>query len=123
MTVAKVRYVAAGKSDWTRRARRKGGVHAFHADHGVSDEVYGPYLKDLGWRFTSTKELPRGKGIHLRADELPSGRLIVRLPAHLVAVIDGVIHDTHDCSDEGRCRIRGYWSEQTGTSSVKSVKV
>jgi hypothetical protein len=110
LTVAKVRDVAAGKDHWTRRARRKGGISAFHADHGVSDEVYGPYLQDLGWKFTSTKDLPRGRGVHLRADELPQGRLIVRLPNHLVAVINGVIHDTHDCSDEGRCRIRGYWT-------------
>jgi len=111
LTVAKVRDVAAGKNDWTRWARRKGGVRAFHADHGVSDEVYGPYLEDLGWRFTSTKDLPRGRGVHLRSDELPRERLIVRLPGHLVAVIDGVIHDTHDCSDEGRRRIQGYWIE------------
>src|SRR5262245_53227322 len=110
LTLAKVRDVAAGKSNWTRWARRKGGIHAFHADHGVSDEVYGPYLEDLGWTFTSTKELPRGRGVHLRADELPRGRLIVQLPSHLVAVIDSVIHDTHDCSDEGRRRIRGYWT-------------
>jgi len=110
LTVAKVRDVAAGSDAWARRARRKGGVHAFHADHGVSDAVYGPYLEGLGWRFTSTKELPRGRGVHLRADELPGGRLIVRLPRHLSAVIDGVIHDTLDCSDEGRCRIQGYWT-------------
>jgi hypothetical protein len=109
LTAAKVRHVAAASDAWARRARRRGGVSAFHADHGVSDEVYDPYLKDLGWRFTSTKELPRGRGVHLRADELPRGRLIVRLPKHLVAVVDGVIRDTKDCSEEGRCRIQGYW--------------
>jgi hypothetical protein len=109
LTVAKVRHVAAGKSDWARRARRRGGVRAFHADHGVHIEVSDRYLKALGWRYTSTKELPRGRGVHLRADELPRGRLIVQLPRHLVAVIDGVIHDTRDCSDDGRRRIQGYW--------------
>jgi hypothetical protein len=117
MHAAKVRYVAAGKSDWARRARRKGGIHAFHADHGVADEAYGLYLEDLGWRFTSTRELPRGRGVHLRADELPRGRLMVLLPGHLTAVIDGVIHDTRDCSDEGRCRIRGYWTERARAKS------
>ena len=95
-----------------RWARRRKGARTFHADYGVADEVYGPYLEDLGWTFTSTKELPRGRGIHLRADELPRGRLIVRLPGHLTAVIDGVIHDTNDCSDDGRCRIQGYWTVQ-----------
>jgi len=110
LTAATVRYVAVSDSDWARRARRRGGVCVFHADHGVATEVYGPYLKRLGWKLTSTRELPRGKGVHLRADELPRGRLIVALPRHLVAVIDGVIHDTHDCSDEGRRRIQGYWT-------------
>jgi hypothetical protein len=111
LTVGKVRHVAAGESHWTRHARRKGGVSAFHADHGVPTEVSDVYLESLGWKFTSTKELPRGKGVHLRADELPGGRLIVHLPSHFTAVIDGVIHDTHDCSDEGRRRIQGYWTE------------
>ena len=110
MIVANVRYVAAGKSEWARRAKRRGGISAFHPDHGVSHEAYRPYLEGLGWRYTSTKELPRGEGIHLRADELPGGRLIVSLPYHVVAVIDGVIHDTSDCSGAGRRRIRGYWS-------------
>jgi len=27
-----------------------------------------------------------------------------------VAVIDGVIHDTHDCGGEGRVRVQGYWT-------------
>jgi hypothetical protein len=111
LTAAKVRHVAAGgDGDWARWARRRKGARTFHADYGVADEVYGPYLEHLGWRFTSTKELPRGRGIHLRADELPRGRLIVHLPRHLTAVIDGVIHDTNDCSDEGRYRIQGYWT-------------
>jgi hypothetical protein len=112
LIVAAVQHVAAGKSqsDWAKWARRRGGFRAFHADHGVHTDVSSPYLEALGWKYTSTKELPRGKGVHLRADELPRGRLIVQLPGHLVAVINGVIHDTHDCSDDGRCRIQGYWT-------------
>ena len=107
--IAKIRRVAAGTDAYARWARRRGNVRFLHADHGVMDAVYGPYLEGLGWRFTSTRDLPRGRGVHLRADELPRGRLIVQLPRHLVAVIDGVIHDTRDCSDDGRRRIQGYW--------------
>jgi hypothetical protein len=110
LTLGKVHDVAAGSDAWARWARRRGGVRSFHADHGVTDAVYGSYLQSLGWRFVSTQELPRGRGVHLRADELPRGRLIVQLYRHLVAVVDGVIHDTNDCSDEGRRRIRGYWT-------------
>jgi hypothetical protein len=64
------------------------------------------------FRYTSTRDLPRGKGIHLKASELPHGRPIVDLPGHACAVIDGVIHDTQDHSEGGRRRILGYWSLQ-----------
>jgi hypothetical protein len=97
---AAVRHAMTGKTSWAKWARgRRRTVSIFHADHGAHAEVYNPLLESLGWKFTSTKELPRGKGVRLRADELPRGRLIVRLPKHLVAVIDGVIHDNFDCSD------------------------
>ena len=52
-----------------------------------------------------------GCKVHLKADELPSGNIIVALSKHYCAVIDGVIHDTHDCSrNETRC-VYGYWSK------------
>jgi hypothetical protein len=120
LIAAKVREVATSKEAWAKRARHKGGISWFHADYGVTNKEYGPYLAGLGWKYTSTKELPRGKGVHLRANELPNGRLIVCLPRHLVAVIDGVIHDTGDCSDEGRRRIRGYWACVKGSAARQS---
>src|SRR5262249_22305824 len=63
------------------------------------------YLESLGWKFTSTKD----QKVRLRADELPLGRLVVQISRHLVAVIDGVIHDTYDSGGEGRVRVKGYW--------------
>jgi hypothetical protein len=83
-------------------------VHAFDADHGCVPEAYGPYLESLGWKFTPTKD----QRIKLRADELPPGRLIVEVHRHLVAVIDGVIHDTHDSGRKGRRPVIGYWSRK-----------
>ena len=59
-----------------------------------------------------------GCKVHLRADELPSGRLIVSLANHVVAVIDGVLHDTHDSSRDGTRCVYGYWKlEQEGAQS------
>ena len=40
-------------------------------------------------------------------EELPAGRLIVRLAGHVAAVLDGVLHDTEDWY-RGRC-VYGYW--------------
>jgi hypothetical protein len=51
-----------------------------------------------------------GCKVHLRADELPGGRLIVHVSKHIVAVLNGVIHDTHDCSRGGNRCVYGYWS-------------
>jgi hypothetical protein len=42
-----------------------------------------------------------GCKVHLRDGELPRGRLIVNVSKHMVAVIEGVIHDTHDPSRDG----------------------
>lgn len=53
-----------------------------------------------------------GCKVHLRAAELPKGRLIVRVSRHLVAVLDGMIHDTHDCSRDGTRCVYGYWSQK-----------
>jgi hypothetical protein len=44
------------------------------------------------------------------ASELPAGRLIVCVSRHVVAVIDGVIHDNHDPSRGGTRCVYGYFT-------------
>ena len=78
---------------------------------GVVDDICRPYLEDLGWQWTPTLKAGASIEVHLRADELPGGRLVVRVPGHLVAVIDGVIHDTHDPSLNGTRMVYGYWQK------------
>ena len=53
-----------------------------------------------------------GCQVHLREDELPSGRLIVSLSKHSCAVIDGVIHDLDDPSRDGTRCVYGYWKRE-----------
>jgi hypothetical protein len=77
---------------------------------GCEPSIYRRYLDRLGWTWTPTMHVGQGCTVHLRPDELPSGRLICRLSKHLVAVIDGVPHDTHDPSREGTRCVYGYWS-------------
>lgn len=76
---------------------------------GVHKGVYRSLLASLGWVWTPTMAVGQGCKVHLRAEELPPGRLIVRCSRHLVAVIDGVIHDTHDSSRGGTRCVYGFW--------------
>jgi hypothetical protein len=81
------------------------------ARSGVSPKVYKPWLEQvLGFTWTPTMRIGSGCQVHLRADELPAGRIICRLTRHLVAVIDGTVHDTHDPSRGGSRCVYGYWS-------------
>jgi hypothetical protein len=75
--------------------------------NGVINPVYREMLKDAGWRQTPTKA--RRPRVHLRAEELPAGRVIVEVNRHLVAVIDGVIYDTFDSSRDGTRPVYSYW--------------
>lgn len=108
LIVGKVHHAQVDSSSYGKWVRRRGGVRRFDADHGCAHEVYGPYREALGWKYTVTPSRGAGK-VHLRADQLPPGRLVVSISGHLVAVIDHVIRDTYDCGGEGRVHVKGYW--------------
>lgn len=76
---------------------------------GVHKGTIRRYLKALGWRWVATMQIGQGCTTHLEASELPAGRLIVVVSKHMVAVIDGMIHDTHDPSRGGTRCVYGYW--------------
>lgn len=78
---------------------------------GVWPKTMHRYLGALGWRWTPAMAIGTGCRVHLRADELPLGRLIVRVSRHYAAVIDGVLYDTHDCSRGGARCVYGYWAK------------
>jgi hypothetical protein len=86
----------------TRRGRKSS------ARTGIRRAIYDKYLASLGWNWTPTMKVGQGCNVHLRADELPAGRLIVSVSKHLVAVVDAVIHDTSDCSRGGTRCVYGY---------------
>jgi len=90
-----------------RTGKRKRGIS--NARTGVYNTTTRKLLESLGWRWTPTMEIGSGCQVHLRADELPKGRLIVSVSKHLTAVVDGVIRDTHDPSRRGTRCVYGYW--------------
>ena len=70
---------------------------------------FSEYMEKLGFRWVATMQVGSGCTTHLREGELPMGRLVARCSGHLVAVIDGVIHDIYDPSREGTRCVYGYW--------------
>lgn len=78
---------------------------------GTKTATIRKYLTTRGWRFIPTMGFGTGCKVHLRSEELPSGRIIVRLSKHLASVIDGVLHDTYDCSRDGTRCVYGYYQK------------
>lgn len=102
----RTRRFATGRSRAARSAARNPSPRT-----GVFREVYEPYLFDLGWIWTPTMSIGSGTTVHLRADELPEGRLVVACSRHLTAVVDGVVHDTSDPTRDGTRAVYGYYEE------------
>ncbi len=76
---------------------------------GVWRKDYDKYLKGLGWEWVPCMFIGSGCRVHLNESELPTGIIIARLSKHICAVIDGVIHDTHDPSRSGSRCVYGYY--------------
>ena len=89
---------------------------------GVHKATTRRFLEAMGWLWTPTMQIGSGCKVHLADGELPTGRLIVSVSRHLVAVIDGVIHDTgdpqreeHVCEpDHGQDLKPGEWRNVNG---------
>lgn len=67
------------------------------------------YMAELGFEWVPTMTIGSGCKTHLVASDLPKGRIVVAVSKHYVAMIDGVIHDTHDPSRGGDRCVYGYW--------------
>jgi len=76
---------------------------------GVCKDIIWTYMESIGWTWQPCMSIGSGCRVHLRADELPAGRLVVRVSKHVVAVVDGVIYDTTDPSQNGNRCVYGYY--------------
>lgn len=94
-----------GKYEIRTKARKK------TASEGISVKRtwFKDYMKSLGFTWVSTMQIGSGCKVHLKKEELPKGKLVAVVSKHFVAVIDGVIHDTYDCSREGTRCVYGYY--------------
>lgn len=92
-------------------------IRSSHPRTGVNRKIYDAYLKFYGWEWIPTMSIGSGCKVHLRADELPRGNVIVRLSGHVAAVLDGVLHDTYDCSRGGTRCVYGYYRRKEAPTS------
>lgn len=94
-----------------RKSSRDKRQRSRSADHGIiiQRKWFKDYMKELGFTWVPTMKIGQGCKVHLRSDELPEGRIVVNVSKHLTAMIDGVIHDTHDPSRDGTRCVYGYW--------------
>lgn len=77
---------------------------------GVAKKDTRRVMEHFGGRWTPTMQVGQGCTTHLAAGELPGGKIIASVTRHVVAVIDGVIHDNHDPRRNGSRCVYGYWT-------------
>jgi hypothetical protein len=76
---------------------------------GVYSKTARRYMDSLGYKWIACMGIGTGCKVHLKEDELPQGRLVVRVSKHYTAVIDGVINDNHNPDRNGTRCVYGYW--------------
>jgi len=80
--------------------------YAKSARNGIYKDVFSDVLKRYGWVWFKA---PQFVGRKARCSDMPEGVVIAKLAHHFVAVIDGVAHDTWDCTNK---MVYGYWAKQ-----------
>lgn len=80
-----------------------------NARTGRRKETAQKILEHYGFTWVATMHIGQGCTVHLRENELPKGRIVCNLSGHFAAVIDGVLHDTYDCTRDGSRCVYGYY--------------
>ena len=87
-----------------RLNKTDGGVAS--ARNGLRKDVYEPFLKRLGFRKLT---IPTTKVGNFTP---PMGTLIVCMPGHVAACVDGVLYDSWDSRKDGKNDVYGYWIKE-----------
>ena len=99
-----------------RKGSRRNGKTS--ARTGVHIPTFRRIMEHLGWAWTPTMKVGEGCRVHMRADELPSGTMILNVSKHYCAVIDGVVHDTYCDDRNGKRCVYGYWQKRQEIASA-----
>lgn len=93
-----------------RRGSRKHGIS--NARTGVYKDTIRKVMEHYNFKWVPCMKIGQGCTVHLRAEELPKGRIVVSLSKHSAAFIDGVLHDIYDCSRNGERCVYGYFTQE-----------
>ena len=94
----------------TKMASARDGVN-------VKRKWFKDYMRSLGFTWVPLMSIGSGCKVHLHKDELPTtGHLVLNLSRHLTAYINGVLHDTYDCSRQGTRCVYGYYRKENAPS-------
>jgi len=93
------------KSKYQKKKRGKTALKGIN----VKRKWFKDLMHEWGFEWVPTMTIGSGCKVHLKADELPDGKIICSVSKHYVAVINGVIHDLYDCSRDGTRCVYGYW--------------
>ena len=80
--------------------------------NGTYVEVVHRFMNSIGWEWVPTMKFGTGCRVHLRDDELPSGRIVCRVAKHYAAVVNGELHDIWDSQMDGNRCVYGYWRKK-----------
>lgn len=94
----------------TKRSSKSTGIRTASKGINVKRKWFQTYMESLGFTWTPTMLIGQGCKVHLKADELPKGKLVISVSKHYTAMIDGVINDLYDPSREGTRCVYGYYS-------------
>lgn len=105
LRLANESYAALRNDRLAKRLNAKGSTPR----NGNHRNVFHDYILSLGFEWVPTMKVGAGCQVHLRPEELPNKILIAKVSKHLTAIINGVIHDTHDPSRGGSRCVYGYY--------------
>lgn len=102
------------KENETPSRTRRGKSTARNGYHNTTGRAY---LISKGWKWTPTMHIGQGCQVHMNADELPTeGPMILNVSKHWVAVVDGVVRDSHDPRRGGKRCVYGYLTPPSSNS-------
>lgn len=96
-----------------RSSKRTAGRRTASQGICTGRKWFNDYMHELGFEWYTFTEIGRPSTIRLTDEEsmklVPKGNVIVSLRGHVAALIDGVLHDTYNCSTSRSNVVYGYW--------------